>query len=100
MYTAALLYNRNSAPHSPLRFEIAQHQYGIAEKTHIKRRLYWTYHSMLRKNKDRNDPKLVKSAKQLVQLEDEESFLWHSVHVAVNAVDHDDSYADVFHAFA
>src|SRR5438046_6220556 len=46
---------------------------------------------MLRQNQNRDDSKLVERTEQLMHLQDEKALLRHRIHIAVQAIDDDDT---------
>lgn len=81
--------NRSADP--ALRLEIPEHHHCVTEIADVDRRLHRPHQSMLRQNQYRDDAKLIERTEELVHLQHEKAFLRHRVHVAVQAVDDDDS---------
>src|SRR5690348_702130 len=90
MAAAALLYHRERAPDRAVVFEVAQHQYGIAQVTDVHGRVHGAHQSVLREYQQRQHAKLAQVTQQLVHLQDEEALVRHRVEIAVQAVYDDD----------
>jgi hypothetical protein len=91
MVAAALLDHGQSATDAAIELKVTEHDHRIGEVTNIERGSHWSDQTVLGENQDRQDAELAEKAEQLVHLKDEETLVRHSVEIAVQAVNNDDS---------
>jgi hypothetical protein len=76
---AALFHDRYCSPDGPFSFEIAKHDYRIAQITDVDRRLHRANQPVLRKHEDGQNANLAHVGQQLMHLQDQKSLIRHGI---------------------